>query len=285
MLLGVPLAEAVWLTAIVVLAGVVTGMLAGLFGVGGGAVIVPVLYEVFGILGVPNEVRMQLCIGTSLAIIVPTTIRSYLAHRAKHLVLWEVVKAWAVVSVCGVAVGAVIAAYAPPGFFKLAFALIASAIAVKLLLGRESWRLGNDMPGRRVAMLGYGFGIGLAAALMGVSGGSLAAMVLTLYGKPIHSAVATSAALGVPIAIAGTLGYALAGLRYEALLPPFSLGFVSLLAVIVMAPIASYFAAHGARLAHALTRRQLEIGFGVFLLAASLRFTASIVVSLIGAAP
>jgi uncharacterized membrane protein YfcA len=275
MLLGIPVAEAGWLAAAIFLAGAFTGIFAGLFGIGGGAVIVPVLYEVFRIFGVPEEVRMQLCIGTSLAIIVPTTIRSYVAHRAKQLVLREVVRSWAVAAIVGVAVGAMIAAYAPPGVFKAAFALIAGAMAVKLLFGRESWRLGSSMPRGRVAISGYGFAVGLAASLMGVSGGSLSSIIFTLYGTPIHNAVATSAALGVPIAIAGSLGYVLAGLRYEALLPPFSLGFVSLLGVIVMAPISSFFAPLGARLAHALPRRQLEIGLGLFLLVASLRFAAS----------
>jgi len=281
---GVPLAEVAYLAAAVVLAGIVTGVLAGLFGIGGGAIIVPVLYEVFRIFGVPEEVRMQLCIGTSLAIIAPTTIRSYLTHRAKGLVLWEVLRGWALASVVGVALGAAIAAYAPPGVFKAAFALIASAIAFKLLLGRESWRLGSGLPRRPAVMAAYGIGIGLAASLMGVSGGSLAAIVLTLYGKPIHNAVATSAALGVPIAIAGGIGYVVAGLRYEALLPPFSVGFVSLLGVAVMAPISSLFAPYGARLAHALPKRRLEIALGLFLLAAALRFVISILPAIGGAA-
>jgi uncharacterized membrane protein YfcA len=277
--LGVPLGEVIALAAVVVLAGVFTGLLAGLFGVGGGAVIVPVLYEIFPIFAVPEAVRMQLCVGTSLAIIVPTTILSYLAHRAKGLVLVDVVGSWAPAAVCGVAIGAVAAAYAPPSVFKVAFALIASVIAAKLLLGRASWRLGNELPRRRAVMAGYGGLIGLCSSLMGVSGGSLVAMVLTLYGKSIHQAVATSAALGVPIAIAGTLGYVLAGVRHAALLPPFSLGFVSLLALIVMAPVSSFFAPYGARLAHALPKRRLEIGFGLFLLAASGRFIVSLISS------
>jgi len=135
---GVPFGEAAWLTAAVVVAGVVTGFLAGLFGIGGGAVIVPVLYEILRILDVPEEVRMQLCIGTSLAIIVPTTILSYRAHRAKGLVLWEVVRSWALASVLGVAAGAVIAAYAPPVVFKIAFALLASGIATNFCLAARA---------------------------------------------------------------------------------------------------------------------------------------------------
>src|SRR5499427_7913773 len=109
---GAPLTELIWLAAAVMVAGVVTGLLAGLFGIGGGAVIVPVLFEVFRILGVPEEVRMQLCVGTSLAIIVPTAVRSYRAHRAKGLVVPAVMRSWALPAVVGVAIGSVTAAYA-----------------------------------------------------------------------------------------------------------------------------------------------------------------------------
>ena len=132
------MAELAWLAASVMFAGVVTGILAGLFGIGGGAIIVPVLFEVFRLLDVPEAVRMQLCIGTSLAIIVPTTILSYRAHRAKGLVLWEVVRSWALASVLGVAAGAVIAAYAPPVVFKIAFALLASGIATNFCLAARA---------------------------------------------------------------------------------------------------------------------------------------------------
>jgi uncharacterized protein len=274
---GVPFGELVWLALAVMAAGIVTGLLAGLFGIGGGAVIVPVLFEVFRILGVPEEARMQLCVGTSLAIIVPTTVRSYRAHRAKGLVVPVVMRSWALPAVVGVAIGSIAAAVAPAEIFKLAFVVIATVIAAKLLVGRENWVLGRQLPGRP-GMTGYGFLVGLASSLMGISGGSLATMVMTLYGVPIHNAVATSAGLGVPITIAGTLGYLLAGLPHQSLLPPLSVGFVSVIGVILIAPISSYVAPLGARLAHALPKRQLEIGFGLFLIAASLRFVASLIV-------
>jgi uncharacterized membrane protein YfcA len=264
------------LVAAVLAAGFVTGLLAGLFGIGGGAVIVPVLYEVFRIVGVPEEVRMQLCIGTSLAIIVPTALSSYRAHRARGVVMPDVLRAWALPAVVGVAAGAVAAAFAPAGLFKAAFAAIAGLIAAKLLFGRESWVIGSSLPGRP-AMTAYGFLIGIGSSLMGIAGGSLATIVLTLYRKPIHEAVATSAGLGVPITIAGSIGYALAGLRYQDQLPPLSIGFVSLIGVAMIAPVSSYVAPFGARLAHALSRRRLEIGFGLFLLAAAARFVVSLV--------
>src|SRR3974390_140700 len=125
-MISIPFSQLALLAALIAGGGVVTGILAGLFGIGGGAIIVPVLYEVFRILGVPEAVRMQLCIGTSLAIIVPTTIRSYLAHRDKGLVLPDVMRAWAVPSVLGVLAGALLAALAPPAVFKIAFIVVAS---------------------------------------------------------------------------------------------------------------------------------------------------------------
>jgi len=271
MFFNVPSGELAWLAAAVILAGIVTGILAGLFGIGGGAVIVPALYEVFRILGVPEGVRMQLCIGTSLAIIVPTTIRSYLAHRERGEGNREVVRAWALPAVIGVAAGALLAAFAPSIVFKIAFVVIISFIAIKLLFGRESWRLADQLPGRS-AMTFYGFLVGLASSLLGISGGSVSNTILMLYGRPIHNTVAISAGLGVPIAIAGTVGYALAGLRYQALLPPLSIGFVSIIGVVLMAPVSSFVAGYGARLAHALSRRRLEVIFGLFLLAVAIRF-------------
>ena len=276
--MSIPVNEVIWLVAAVVSAGVMTGMLAGLFGIGGGSVIVPVLFEVFRVIGVPDELRMQLCIGTSLAIIAPTTVRSYWAHRVQGLVIAPVMRAWAMPSMIGVVLGSVAAAIAPAGMFKIAFVVIAGIIATKLLLGRDDWLIAHDLPGR-LTMSGYGFLIGFASSLMGISGGSLATLVLTLYGRPIHNAVATSAGIGVPITIAGTVGYCLAGLPHQSQLPPFSIGFVSVIGVLMMAPISSYVAPFGARLAHALPKRRLEVAFGLFLLVASARFLISLVAS------
>jgi uncharacterized protein len=220
-------------------------------------------------------VRIQLCVGTSIAVIVPTTIRSYLAHREKGLVIPGVIRVWAAPAVLGVVGGAVIAAFAPSEVFKIAFVVIATFIASKFLFAGDRWNLGSELPSTATMSL-YGFGIGLASSLMGVSGGSLSNIVLTLYGKPIHNAVATSAGLGVPITIVGTLGYVVAGLPHESLLPPLSLGFVSLIGLVVMAPLSSLTAPYGARLAHQVSRRALEIAFAIFLLLVSLRFVVSL---------
>src|SRR5262249_43392748 len=152
------------------------------FGIGGGGVIVPVLYEVFRALDVPEEVRMQLCVGTSIAIIVPTNVRSFLTHRERGAVLMDVVRAWSVPAVLGVATGSLIAAFALGAVLKIAFVVIASTIGGKLLLGRDDWRIAEDLPSGK-ANAGYGYLIGLAASLMGISGGSVSNMILTLYGK------------------------------------------------------------------------------------------------------
>jgi uncharacterized membrane protein YfcA len=276
MALGVPVSELLLLAALIIVGGFVTGILAGLFGIGGGALIVPVLYEVFRVIGVPDEVRFQLCVGTSIAIIVPTNVLSFLTHRDKGAVMMDVVRTWTLPAVVGVAVGSTAAAFAPAAVLKLAFVLVGSVIACKLLAGRDTWRLADELPGR-AGMTAYGFFVGLAASLMGISGGSIPNMILTLYGKSMHNAVATSAGLGVPITLAGTIGYVLAGLPQQALTPPLSLGFVSLIGFVLLAPVSSFTAPYGARLAHALSKRRLEVAFGCFLLIVCARFVASLV--------
>ena len=270
-MLGYPLGEIALLALWIAGAGILVGILAGLFGIGGGAIIVPVLYEVFRVLGVPEELRIQICIGTSLAIIVPTTVRSYLAHKKKGAVIPQVLRIWTVPAIAGVVIGSVTAAYAPAPVFKIAFVIFAAFIAVRMLFGRDRWNLGSELPGRGV-LAAYGFITGLFSSLVGVSGGAVSNAVLTLYGQPMQRAVATSAGIGVPITIVGSFGYMLAGWHYVGQLPPLSIGFVSLIGFVLMAPVSSCTASYGVRLAHWLPRRKLEIAFGIFLAIVSLRF-------------
>ena len=147
---------------------------------------------------------------------------------------------------------------------------------MRMLFGsRPLVSLGKELPGRGVLTF-YGFVTGLISSLVGVSGGAVSNAVLTLYGQPMQRAVATSAGVGVPITIAGTIGYMLAGWRHMAVLPPLSIGFVSLIGFALMAPVSSYMTRYGVRLAHWLPRRRLEIGFGIFLAIVSLRFLISL---------
>jgi len=277
MILGIPATEFFLLVAAMIVGGALAGLLAGVFGVGGGGVMVPVLYEVFRAMNVPEEVRMQLCVGTSLAIILPTALRAFLMHRQKAPDLpLGILRIWALPIVAGVALGSFMALVAPGWVFKLTFVLVAGLLALKLFLGGETWRLGNELPGKGL-MSAYGIFIGLYSSLMGVGGGSVAVLVLTLYGETIHVAVAIATGVGILIAISGSIGFIAAGLPYQDMMPPFTIGYVSLIGVLLMAPIASFVSPYGARLAHALPKRKLELALACFLSAISLRFLLSLV--------
>jgi len=264
-----------FLAVSLVVAGAFTGILAGLFGVGGGAVIVPVLYEIFRVIGVPEDVRMPLCVGTSLAIIIPTSIRSFNAHRAKGLVDLDILKIWAIPVVLGVVAGSYIARFAPPDLFKIVFVFVAVASALRLLFASDRWQLGTEIPGK-VLMSVYGAVIGVLSALMGIGGGQLSSLFMTFYGRPIHQAVATSSGLGVLISIPGALGFIYAGWPKMAVLPPLSLGYVSLIGFALFIPTSIWTAPIGARLAHRLSKRRLEVTFGIFLLVVAGRFVWSL---------
>jgi uncharacterized membrane protein YfcA len=276
MIAGIALNDLIFLAVSLVAAGAATGLLAGLFGVGGGAVIVPVLYEVFRAIGVPDEVRMPLVVGTSLAVIIPTSIRSYRAHLAKGLVDTSIIKIWAVPVVLGVVGGSVIARYAPPDVFKAVFVAVAFASAMRLLFASDRWKLGDTMPGPFLMRM-YGLVIGVLSSLMGIGGGQLSSLFMTFYGRPIHQAVATSSGLGILISIPGALGYIYAGWPKMDLLPPLSLGYVSLIGFLLFIPTSIWTAPIGARLAHRLSKRRLEVAFGIFLLVVCARFFWSLI--------
>lgn len=276
MLAGIPIGDLVFLAISLIAAGALTGLLAGVFGVGGGAVIVPILYEVFRVIGVPDEVRMPLCVGTSLAVIIPTSIRSFQAHRAKGMVDMSILKIWAIPVVLGVIVGSYIARFAPADLFKIIFVIVAIFSALRLLFASDRWQLGTEMPGK-VLMNIYGGVIGVLSALMGIGGGQLSSLFMTFYGRPIHQAVATSSGLGVIISIPGALGYIYAGWPKMDILPPLSLGYVSFIGFLLFIPTSIWTAPIGARLAHRLSKRKLEVVFGIFLLLVAARFVWSLI--------
>jgi uncharacterized membrane protein YfcA len=274
-LASLPLRELVELALGLVAAGVITGVLAGVFGVGGGAVIVPVLAELFDHIGVPEALQMQLAVGTSLAIIIPTSIRSYRAHRARGSVDEDALKAWVAPVAVGAVAGVAVAAYVGSDALKAVFALFALAMSANLLFGSADRRLADGLPSRWVTGL-WGFLIAVLSALIGIGGGTLGTLFLTLHNRPIHKAIGTSSALGALIAIPAALGYAVAGLPHMGELPPLSIGFVSLIGLVLMAPISVLAAPLGVRIAHLLTRRQLTIAFGLFLALVSVRFAFDI---------
>ena len=256
-------------------AGLATGLLAGLFGVGGGLVAVPVLYEFFRMQGVPDEVRMHLCVGTSLAIIIPTAVRSFRGHLKRKAVDVAVLRQWAVPVVAGVAAGSALAAVSDDHVLKVALTAGCLAVALKLLFQRESWRLGTDLPGPW-AMRVIGVTIGLLSTLMGIGGGLFGNLVLTLYGRPIHQSVATSSGLGVLIAAPATLGYIIGGWSKMAALPPLSLGYVSLIGAALVAPTSVLATPWGVALAHRFSKRTLELAFAAYLGIVGVRFALAL---------
>jgi uncharacterized membrane protein YfcA len=254
--------------------GVIAGLLAGIFGIGGGGVIVPVLYQALVVLGFPASVTMHVAVGSSLAFIIPTSIRSFQAHKARGAVDMTILKSWVVAVPAGVVAASFVAALVSGAQMRGIFAAIAFVIGVRLLFNRESWRLRGDVPGGPVR-LAAGFLIGLLSTLMGVGGGIMANTFMTVYGRPLIQAVATASGVGVLIAIPGTLGYVAAGWGAQGL-PPFSLGYVNLLAVAIVMPLSFFMAPLGVRIAHALSKRQLELSFGLFLMVMSARFVWSL---------
>jgi uncharacterized membrane protein YfcA len=178
--------------------------------------------------------------------------------------------------VIGVIVGSWIARYAPADLFKIIFVIVASISAVRLLFAADRWKFGEEMPGKPL-MVAYGGIIGVLSALMGIGGGQLSSLFMTFYGRPIHQAVATSSGLGVLISIPGALGFIYAGWPKMAVLPPLSLGYVSLIGMILFIPTSIWTAPIGASLAHRLSKRRLEVAFGLFLLFVAGRFIWSLI--------
>lgn len=277
-MLGVDLGTLAVIAVALAASGLITGVLAGLFGVGGGAVTVPILFEVFGFLGIPDDVRMPLAVGTSLAIIIPTSIQSARGHYAKGALDMGLVKAWAAPIVIGVVLGALIARFAPAAVFQIVFVIVAGVNAFKLAFGKAHWRIAPELP-TGLGLRAYGFVTGIASALMGIGGGSISNLILTLHGWDIRRSVATSSAMGVLISVPGAIGYIWAGWG-KAGLPPVSLGFVSLLAFIFIVPCTLMTTRFGVALAHSLPRRTLELLFAAFLALVSLRFVLKLTIGL-----
>jgi uncharacterized membrane protein YfcA len=271
--LGVPWGELALLVGALLVAGFVTGLLAGLLGIGGGAILLPVLFELLGALGVDDAVRMHLSVGTSLAVIVPTSIRSFMAHQARGAVDMDLLRSMAVPVVIGVGLGGLLARYASDDVLKLVWVGAATLIALKLAFGRD-WRLGEQVPGQPFRAI-YGGFVGLVSTMMSIGGGAFITAMMTFYGQPIQRAVATSSGFGPLIAIPGALAFVWAGWGAAGLAPG-SLGYVNLLGALLIIPTSVAAAPLGVRIAHGISRRKLELAFALFLMTVGLRFLFSL---------
>ena len=257
------LTELLPLIGILAVSGLVAGFAAGLLGVGGGIVTVPVLEYSLRFAGVPEEYRMHVAVATSLAAIIPTAISSARAHHSRGALDLDLARRWAVPMIAGAFAGSLLASHAPLAVLAGVFGAVALTIAAKMLLPFDHLRLASQVPhglrGGTLASL-----IGGLSAMMGIGGGTLAVPTLNLCGYPIHRAVGTAAFFGLLISVPGTIGYLLA--RPGTGLPGLTVGFVSIAGLAVIAPGSMLTATLGARVSHALSRRRLSQAFGVFLL-------------------
>jgi uncharacterized membrane protein YfcA len=250
-------------------AGAVGGLLAGLLGVGGGIVIVPVLDAALNLAGVSPDASLHVAVATSMATIIPTSISSSRSHAQRGSVDRDIVKRWSVPIVAGALAGALAASRVDARVLAAVFGCVAAAVALKMVLPLDHLVLRRTIPGGP-AGAAIPATIGAVAAMMGIGGGVLSVPTMTLCGEPMHKAVGTGAQLGFWISVPATAGYLLAPAP-DAVSLPLTIGYVSLLGFAVIAPVSWAIAPIGARLAHALDRRRLSAAFGVFLLIVAAR--------------
>jgi uncharacterized membrane protein YfcA len=251
------------------LTGCVAGVLAGLFGIGGGIVIVPVLEAGLGFIGVDPAIRMHVAVGTSLATIIPTSISSARAHHRRNSVDIEIVKRWAMFVLIGALLGAWIASQVHSRVLAMVFATLALLVALKMVFVPESRNLTEKVPrGPLVTVIPTA--IGCFSSMMGIGGGTFSVMTLTLFNEPIHRAVGTAALFGLAISLPATVGFMAAGWG-DVRVPAASIGYVSLIGFACIAPATVLAAPLGARIAHAFSARRLSMLFGAFLVLASAR--------------
>ncbi|WP_300514438.1 sulfite exporter TauE/SafE family protein [Aliiroseovarius sp.] len=243
--------------------GAFAGVMAGLLGVGGGIILVPAFFYAFSALGYGSDQLMQICLGTSLATIIVTSLRSVQSHNRRGAVDWAILRGWAPGIALGALVGVAVAAGLRSVVLQGVFGVLGLAIGAYLGLGRAEWRLGAEMPGglRRVILSPV---LGFLSVLMGIGGGSFGVPLMSLYGQAIHRAVATAAGFGVIIAVPSVAGFLLLPIAPEARLP-WSVGAVNLPAFTVTIAMTLITTPYGARLAHAMDPKPLKRVFAVFL--------------------
>ncbi len=253
--------------------GAIAGILAGLLGIGGGLVIVPMLVYVFALNNIPPELTMHLALATSMASIMFTSISSFMAHHRRGAVRWNVVKRIAFGILTGTFLGSCFASAMSTNFLKLFFVIFLYFVSLQLLLNKKP-KGGRDLPGK-AGMFGVGNGIGVISSLVGIGGGTLSVPFMLWCNIPVHHAIGTSAAIGLPIAIAGTVGYVINGWNAAAL-PQYSVGYVYIPALIGIAAISVLTAPIGVKLAHSLPVDRLKRIFSLLLFAVATRMLMGI---------
>ncbi len=252
---------------IMLVTGLISGVMAGLLGIGGGIVIVPILEFSLSLFGVDETVRMHVAIATSLAIIILTSFSSARAHNNRGTVDKELIKKWSVSMLLAAAFGSWAASELNGKALVIIFALLALLVALKMLILGDSKKVRDRFPDHPAVQL-MPISIGCLSSMMGIGGGVMGVSYMTLFGMPIHRAVGTASFFGVLISIPGTISYIVTGLGEEGL-PPGNIGYVSMIGLLLIAPISYLAAPLGAKIAHQLKQRQLNLAFGLFLLVVS----------------
>jgi uncharacterized membrane protein YfcA len=264
--------DPLWLAALaaaMAATGLVSGTLAGLLGVGGGIVIVPLLFNVFPLFGIPEAIQMKVAVATSLATIIPTSIQSARKHHATGTMDVALLRSIWPAMLAGVALGTFIGVFVRGEGMTAVFAMVALLVALNMGFTGVDFKVADAVPAGppRAAL---GIGIGSVSAMMGIGGGTLGVPILSMFGYPIRAAVATASAFGLIISIPATIGFVLGGWN-DARVPPFSLGYVSLIGFALIAPTSILATPWGVKLAHTIPPLWLKRAFAVFLAVTSLR--------------
>jgi len=252
--------------AMLLVIGAFAGVLAGLLGVGGGIILVPAFFYAFQVLGFDSPQLMQMCLGTSLATIIVTSVRSVLAHNKKGAVDWEILRGWAPGIVVGAVIGFFIASSLRSTALQMIFGILAIIVGLYMAFGKSHWRVGEAMP-TGIARVILSPMLGFLSVLMGIGGGSFGVPTMSLYNVPIHRAVATAAGFGVIIAVPSVIGFLTVDMAKS---PPYSIGAVNMIAFGLVIAMALITAPWGAALAHRMDPKPLKRVFGFFLILVAL---------------
>ena len=264
------------LAGVLLAAGFASGLIAGLLGVGGGIILVPVLFQTFVIFDLPTYLQIHMAVGTSLAIICFTGTQSARAHFKRGAVEVEVLKSWGGFVAAGALTGAIAARFIAPAGLKIIFATLALTMAVRMVTSKNGGEAGaaSIAAGLQKALASL---IGFFSALMGIGGGTLSVPLLNASGHDVLRAVATSSVIGVIIAVPATVGFIIGGWNLPDL-PPLALGYVNVLAILMIIPASMAGAPLGAKLAHRLSKKNLNRIFAGFLFISGGRMLLALIV-------
>tara|TARA_B100000902_G_scaffold371240_1_gene397091 strand:- start:1613 stop:2398 length:786 start_codon:yes stop_codon:yes gene_type:complete len=253
-----------------ILTAIPVGFVAGLFGIGGGLITVPFLYYIFGTLGIDKHYIMHLAVGTSFAIIIPTSIVSVLTHHKFKAVDFDIVKSYGIFVILGVVIGTIFAATLKTKSLVLFFSIVILFLGIYLILIKE--KKNSIIINIRLHLkIILGFIVGFISAPMGIGGAVMNVPILKFFGYPINKAIGSAAAVGFLIALFGAIGFLVSGSYLKSNLP-LSIGFLNIPAFLVFIPITTFMARIGAKTVHSIDKNKISKLFGIFLLIVSIKF-------------